>query len=97
MSYNITWMNTSNTFVDIVIGINNNLSGALGHYIIIITFIFTFALTIRNGTPEALLASGLSSSVIGVLLLLAGVMSWSWVIVPIVILLAGVMFKAFGR
>lgn len=97
MSYNVSFMDTANNLYDVVLGVNTASSGTLGVVILVLVYVITFSSTVRDGPVTALISSGLFTTVVAILVGFMGLIHWSVVIVPIMLLFAGLIIKFFQK
>jgi|GEM_PF-5746091 drug/metabolite transporter (DMT)-like permease len=98
MAYNVSWMNNVTNFAQLTTGINTATSNGLSIVIMLTIFIITYASTSKYGSTSAMIASGLVTTIFGLLLWLLGVTGLGIVIgAPIVILIFAVAVSFFNR
>lgn len=92
---NMTFVNTSNTFYDVVTNLNTQTNNFLGIGILFTVFLFIFSRTISRGTTEAFLISSFSISVLSILMWFIELVPWFVVTITILMLLGSVVKRAF--
>jgi hypothetical protein len=97
MAYNMTALDNANTFSDIFIGLNNVLNGTLIMVFMLAFFILLMVGFKRYETSIGLIASGTILTLIFIPLISAGLMFYSYIIFPIAVLLAGMVYKGLGK
>lgn len=90
-------MDTANNLYDVFAGVSVASNGLLGAMILVIVFIITFASTVREGAVSALVTSSLLTTVVSVILLGIGLVSWQVTLIPIMLLFVSLIMKFFQR
>lgn len=95
MVVNTTFLDTSNNFADLASGITVNLGNLFPSILLFIIFISFYALSIRNGASEAMIAGSFATSLAGMMMMFAGFANWIVVVIPIVIFLGSLAYRFF--
>ena len=82
---NTTFMDTSNTILDIVIGVNSNMNNTLGIVFLTIIFFVMFIVFQQYPIKQILLYQGFLLSLIGSLLWFGGFLAFSYLMIPLVL------------
>ena len=90
-------MDTANNLYDVVVGVHTASNGTFGVVILVIVFVISFFSSIRDGPVTALISSGLLTSVAAIVVVFLGWIAWSVVVIPIMILFAGLIIKFFQK
>jgi len=96
MAYNISFMDNTTDMVDIVQGINTASNNMLSIFILAFVYIYVFVATMDQGTSTAMITSGISSVVVGSLLMFMALITWQILLIPVLLTVAAVFVKAFG-
>jgi hypothetical protein len=91
MASNTTFMDSANTILDIFNGVSSNLGDALGLLLMGILAIIIFMVFQNNDIKHLLLFEGFMLSVVGLLMVIMGWLSMTYLMIP-VLLLAGAIF-----
>ena len=97
MVYNVTFMDTAYNLYDVAVGVNVASNGTFGIILLVIVYIISFASSIRDGPVTALISSGLLTTVVAILIGFMQLISWTIVIVPVMLLFAGLIIKFFQK
>jgi len=98
MAYNLTWMNDVTNFANLTVGLNTALNNWLAVVVMLVVFLITYASTSKNGSTSAMIASGLSTTIIGLLFWIMGIASLSVVLGgSVLLLLFAVAVSFFNR
>lgn len=95
MSYNLSFMDNTTNMFDVVAGINTASGNVFGIIILTMVYIFVFASTMEKGNSTAMISGGVASVAIGSLLWFGGLITWSILIIPVLLLVTGIIVKAF--
>ena len=82
---NVTFMDTSNTILDIVQGVNANMNNTLGLIFMVIIFFVMFIAFQQYPIKQILLYQGFLLSLIGSLLWFGGFLAFSYLMIPLVL------------
>lgn len=89
-------MNTSNTFADIVSGVNVSSNGALIYLMLAVIFFVFLARGIKNGDAnQGALSSGLITTVVAVFFWGAGLLAWTYMLIPFTIFVGALLWRFF--
>ena len=98
MAYNLSWTNNVTSLTDIVVGINTATNNLFSIIILLIVFIITYGSTIKNGSTTAMVAGGLTTTIVATLLWIIGISSLMVLIsAPLIIFLFGLAINFFNR
>lgn len=95
MAYNITWMESSNTLVDIFQGVNTASNGLVGGMILLLTFMISFAAFKNYDTVADLVISSFITTIIGGLLWFIGFISFEFAVIPLILFVVSLIIDAF--
>lgn len=92
---NMTFADTSNSMVDLVIGINSELNGYFGAFIMLMTFLI---LLIANKSDISIgfVVSSAVTSLIATLLWAIGVISFGFIFFPLALLFGAIIYYKIG-
>lgn len=91
--YNLTFANTSNTIMDVAVGVNTNTSGLLMALMLFVLFVMLFMVFKSYDTKIVLIADSFIVSIVAFFLWAAGLIGWHILIVPVVILVFSLLGK----
>ena len=97
MAYNMSFVDTSNTTVEIIGGLNTATNGWLGGFILGMLGIIIFIAMKGYETSTVLLTSGAITSLVAIFLWSVGFIGFSYIFIPIAIFFAGMVITAFGK
>jgi len=95
MAYNTTWMDSSNTLADLVIGVNVMSNSLFVLLFLVAIWMIVFFKTNDRGTSTGLIASGFVTSIISILFWFMEILTWEIVTVPVIVFLAGIIINYF--
>lgn len=90
MNYDLSLFNSTNTtnLLQLAQGVNTASNGWFGVLFLLVIFISSYMVFKKEDAIEDFMVSGFITSIISVLLLFAGIVTWYVTIVPIVLFLA---------
>lgn len=91
--YNDTFINSSNTLLELVEGVNTESSGLLSVMLLFTLFVVSFIVFKRYDTMVTAIVSAFITSIVGIILWAMGLISWAVIIIPIVILFFAIVGK----
>lgn len=94
---NLTFINNSNNIADLAVGLSANYGALFGSIVLFAIFITVFASTIKNGSSAAMIASSVATSIIGILMLFAELVTWPVTVVPVVIAMGSIVYRFFDN
>jgi len=92
---NMTFVNTSNTFYYVMVGVNDSTNYLLTTGIIIAIWFFVYSRSIERGTTSAFIVASFATSIISGMFWFIELSHWGVVTFSILLLLASVIKKAF--
>ena len=96
MAYNLTWMDSANTLYDVATNTNTLTNGGVGIVLLLAVFFTVWMLVNPSDRVSAFIGASTATSLVASLLWFVGLIPYSYVIVPIVLVLVGVGIKFFG-
>ena len=93
--YNISYINQSNNFFELVSGVNTASEGVLFPTILLSLFIIVFIASKRYDTIVAMINASATTSLFAVLIFFAGLISWQIMVIPIVLLVMSIAASVF--
>lgn len=97
MAYNMTWLDNTTTFSQMVTNVNTLTGNTFGIYLLIFTFILCFSLFKDYDIADNMMVSTFVVIMVGLLLLAVGMMGWEILILPVVMFIAFFMVKMFRK
>lgn len=97
MAYDITFLDTSNSFLDLIVGINDQSGKVLFATILLTIFIIVFIATKRYDTNTAFINASATSTLFGAMMMFAGLITWTIAIIPVIMLLISILINVFGE
>jgi hypothetical protein len=91
----MTFVDTSNTFYDMILKVNTASKGIVSYMLIIGLFLFVFTKTLDRGTTEAFIAASFAISIVAALMMFIELTTWPVVVMCVLLLLVSVIKKAF--
>jgi hypothetical protein len=96
MVYNMSFMDTGTSLLDLFVGVNNSSDGLLSSALLI-TFMVVLFISIKEyDTKVALVVSTFITSLVGSLMLFAQFIGWEVVVIIIILFLISLIMKWFG-
>ena len=86
MSYDMSFLGTSNNLFDIVIGINTATGGIIGLMFLVVLYLILLASFRSYDTDRVFMISGFITSIVASLFFFVGMIAW-WVVMVFVIML----------
>ncbi len=101
MAYNTTFMNNVTGPVDLITGINANLSGSyeflIGNMLLLSFFLIFLVLSYRQNFTEVLIIGGFLTTVLSVLLYTAEIVAATTIAYPAIIFFIALIFFLFNK
>lgn len=85
MSYNMTFLNTSNTLLDVYQGVNTETTGLISIMFLVALYIILIAGFTRYNNDKTFIISGFITSIVSILMFFLGVLVW-WVVMLFIML-----------
>lgn len=92
----MTFVDTSNSMADLVVGINNELGGYFGAFIMLMTFLIMLIANSKLNTEKGFIVSSGVTSLVAALLWGMGVISFGYIFFPIAALFGGIIYYKLG-
>ena len=96
MAYNLSFMNETNTLFGVVQAVDTQSFGLFGNFLLLSMFIIIFAMFKNYDTKAVFLADSFIVTFMAILLWGTGILSWSGLIIPIVLLVASLIYQIWG-
>jgi len=93
MTYNITGLDTGNTFYDYVLVLNNSLGGYFSILFLFAMFIILLLSFKAYDTKVGLISAATITSIVGVLFIFLGFMETKFIFIPVAVILVGLFWK----
>ena len=101
MAYNTSFMENVTSPVDIIIGINANLSGSyeflIGNLLLLVFFLIFLVLSHKENFNEVLITGGFLTTVLSILLYGAGIVGAPTIAFPSVLFFLALVFHLFNN
>ena len=101
MAYNTTFMNNVTSPVDLITGINANLSGSyeflIGNLLLLSFFLIFLVLSYRQNFHEVMIIGGFLTTVLSILLYTAGMVAAPTIAYPAVLFFITLVFYLFNK
>lgn len=99
MTYNMTYLETSTNFLDIMVGVNNTTDGYLMALVLLIIGVIAFAVMKSKGydTEVIIIADGFFLSVLALFLYTTELISMEIFIMPVILLLIGIFLNVINK
>lgn len=95
--YDLDFIDTSNTLLDVIVGINDTSGKVLFGGILLLLFMIVFIGSKRYDTNTALLAASTITTVVGGLLMATGLLAWQIAIIPMILLLIMLVINIWSQ
>lgn len=97
MGYNMTYLDTSNNFMDIAVGVNNNTTGLLGGFVLLAMFIILLMLGKKFGWEGSFVASSFITSIIAILFYFIEFIGVEIMIIPIILCIVSLFVTIISK
>lgn len=95
MTYNATFLDTSNNLYDVFIGVSTSTNNVVPLVILFVIFVISYVSTSKEGTKIALTSSSLITSIIAMLMFFIGIIPMYIVLLPLTMFIFLFMIRFF--
>ena len=96
MAYDITFLDTSNNLLDLIVGINDESGKVLFAAVLLLVFVIVFIATKRYDTNTAFLNASVTSTIFGAMMMFAGLITWTVMIIPVILMIISIAVNVWG-
>ena len=97
MAYNMSFVDTGNTTVDIITGLNTATGGWFGGFILGMLGLIIFIAMKGYETSTVLITSGAITSLVAIFMWSVGFIGFGYIFIPIALLFAGIVVAALSK
>jgi len=95
MAYNTSWMDTSTTMTDIVIGANAMANNVFILMLLSALWMLVFFRTNEEGTSNGVIVASFVTTIISILFWFMELLTWEILTIPIILMIVGIVVKYF--